>query len=153
MKRRKKLSPSFVRALFLVSLSFILYSLLSVEISYQREAGVSAYGIKLYACEFISFENRGDDTSIQLLNTPLLKKTSIRLGGEKSVARLCPFSDCFFVQQYKENSTGNLSLYKTSSILRASVKSDFYSPLLNGENFKCEFHVFTDYGTYVISSL
>lgn len=151
MKRKTFLSSAFTRALLLVFLSLFLYSMLNVEFFYESEESISTYGVKLYTLEYVSFESGNDGTAIRLLNTPLLKKTTIQLGGEKSVVRLNPFSDSFFVQQYKENSTGNLSLYKTGNILRASVKSDFYSPLLNGEDFNREFHVFTDFGTYVIS--
>lgn len=110
-----------------------------------------ASGIKVLGYEYVSFVEPPEGVIIRLTNTPWLKITYFQIEDEVSIAKRYSLSDCFFVQRYIVDITGDLTLCDFYEVTQTEVHSDFYSPLLTGEGYKKGYRLYTDFGVYEIT--
>lgn len=151
---RKKERPAIrARVWFLIIAGLVLCLAGNTQYFSEKEEGIwEASGVKVFNCEYVSFaDHRPDGIAIRLTNTPFLRTTYFQMGAEASKAKMWAYADVFSVQRYTKGEKGSFILSGSEKVMRAETDSDYYSPLLSGENGKSGSRLYTDFGVYEIS--
>lgn len=149
--RRKKHADLYARICYLIIASLVLYVANSLKIFSEKDATWTASGIKVLWYEYVAFVESSEGVTIRLTNTPWLKTTYFQIEDKVSIAKRNSISDRFFVQQYKVDVTGDLTLCDSYEVIQTENHSNFYSPLLTGEGYKKGYRLYTDFGVYEIT--